>query len=515
MHTRNHRTSTMAGARVPDKHFDVHVYKPTSREIVNFTKMIEHLHTEGFSASGLAKIIPPRGFLARSSGYGGVSDDKFELQSNIGDIEIQTALWHKFVECVPGVYRDERDFFGNISISDFKETYDTGEATGESPEDIENEFWREITSGRPVYAVDIPGTLFEDEDRCDLNDLETILSDLVSECETEIEGVTSPYLYVGLQTTAFCWHTEDQDLYSINYLHTGAPKQWYCIPPECGLKFERLAASLLPKEHQKCSAFLRHKNIMITPETLDKHQIPYVKTTQYAGEFIITFPYAYHAGFNHGFNIAEAVNFATEHWIDYGKNSTRCMCRTEQAAVPMQPFVKKYQPARYNAWIKGEDSYIDPRKPYEPASPAPKPTDYQLYVLGNHERSLEDRANAVGRTRLLCVGSRVFVKRVKRKGVREGKIAKVIEKPTLELYCQRNCETYAGVEEEDIMGHTDGRVYVMGDRVVVKWEQNGRVEIKFAKFVKYDIVGAKYKVRFENGRQERVKGARIILSSGP
>lgn len=44
-----------------------------------------------------------------------------------------------------------------------------------------------------------------------------------------------------------------------------------------------------------------------------------LQVTQEAGEFMITFPYGYHAGFNHGFNCAESTNFATVRWIDYGK----------------------------------------------------------------------------------------------------------------------------------------------------------------------------------------------------
>ncbi|XP_028640144.1 lysine-specific demethylase 4A-like, partial [Grammomys surdaster] len=121
--------------------------------------------------------------------------------------------------------------------------------------------------------------------------------------------------------TSFAWHTEDMDLYSINYLHFGEPKSWYSVPPEHGKRLERLAKGFFPGSAQSCEAFLRHKMTLISPLMLKKYGIPFDKVTQEAGEFMITFPYGYHAGFNHGFNCAESTNFATRRWIEYGKQA--------------------------------------------------------------------------------------------------------------------------------------------------------------------------------------------------
>jgi jumonji domain-containing protein 2 len=41
-----------------------------------------------------------------------------------------------------------------------------------------------------------------------------------------LPGVTNAMLYVGMWQALFAFHTEDMNLYSINYLHFGQPKSW-------------------------------------------------------------------------------------------------------------------------------------------------------------------------------------------------------------------------------------------------------------------------------------------------
>ncbi|KAL6037211.1 hypothetical protein STEG23_016781 [Scotinomys teguina] len=155
--------------------------------------------------------------------------------------------------------------------------------------------------------------------------------------------------------TTFAWHTEDMDLYSINYLHFGQPKTWYAVPPEHGQRLEHLARQLFPASFQGCQAFLRHKVALISLTVLKENGIPFGRMTQEAGEFMVTFPYGYHAGFNHGFNCAEAINFATPRWIEYGKVASQCSCGEARVSFSMDAFVRILQPEQHELWKPGQD----------------------------------------------------------------------------------------------------------------------------------------------------------------
>ncbi|GAB5577286.1 lysine-specific demethylase 4D [Prionailurus iriomotensis] len=157
------------------------------------------------------------------------------------------------------------------------------------------------------------------------------------------------------------------DLYSINYLHFGEPKTWYAVPPEHGRRLERLATELFPGSARACDAFLWHKAALISPTVLKDNGIPFNRITQEAGEFMVTFPYGYHSGFNHGFNCAEAINFATPRWIDYGKVASQCSCGEARVTFSMDAIVRILQPERYELWKRGQDrAVVDHTEPTSP-----------------------------------------------------------------------------------------------------------------------------------------------------
>jgi len=211
-------------------------------------------------------------------------------------------------------------------------------------EERERKFWKTCNfSPLPIYGADMEGSLFDDDVECwNLRRLSegTVMSLL----ENKMPGINIPYLYFGMWKAMFCWHTEDMDLFSINYHHYGSPKHWYVITSQYAELFERVAADYFPNLSKYCQNFLRHKTTLISPFILsEEYKIPINSVIQYQGEFIITSPYAYHSGFNHGFNCAESVNFGIDEWIDYGRKAVLCTCLPNVVYINMIALEAKYQ----------------------------------------------------------------------------------------------------------------------------------------------------------------------------
>ncbi|XP_068196503.1 lysine-specific demethylase 4A-like [Antennarius striatus] len=330
-------------------------FYPSAEEFKNFSRYIAYMESQGAHKAGLAKIVPPKEWKPRSS------------YDDIDDLVIPAPI-QQVVSGQSGLFTQYNFQKKAMTVSEFRKMASSDKFCRprcDDFEELERKYWKNVTFNPPIYGADVNGSLYDpDVKEWNICHLDTILDTVERESGITIEGVNTPYLYFGMWKTTFAWHTEDMDLYSINYLHLGEPKSWYCIPPEHGKRLERLAQGFFPGSFQTCEAFLRHKMTLISPSILKKYGIPFDKITQEAGEFMVTFPYAYHAGFNHGFNCAESTNFATERWIEYGKQAVLCSCRKDMVKIGMDVFVKKFQPDRYEPWLAGRDvAPIDHSRP--------------------------------------------------------------------------------------------------------------------------------------------------------
>ena len=117
-------------------------------------------------------------------------------------------------------------------------------------------------------------------------------------------------MYFGMLFTFFAWHTEDNDLYSINYMHSGAAKTWYAVPDNAAEDFEDVLKKTYPTFATRMPDLQFRKCLMLSPHELKAAGVPTYRAVQHANQIAITFPRAYHAGFSHGFNCAESTNFA-------------------------------------------------------------------------------------------------------------------------------------------------------------------------------------------------------------
>eukprot|EP01125_Pyxidicula_operculata_P007270 TRINITY_DN2479_c0_g1_i2.p1 TRINITY_DN2479_c0_g1~~TRINITY_DN2479_c0_g1_i2.p1 ORF type:complete len:495 (+),score=57.94 TRINITY_DN2479_c0_g1_i2:67-1551(+) len=192
-----------------------------------------------------------------------------------------------------------------------------------SPFNPEREYWRLIESGEEFVQVGygsdldvgVVGSGFPTKDEWKKKSSEYMassgwntnnLSDAtyLNHIGESVGGVTRPMIYVGMLFSSFCWHTEDNYLYSVNYLHTGKPKRWYGVPSNGADAFEKSMRKNLPLLFQKNPNLLHLLVTQLTPRTLKEEGVPVYTALQKTGMYdcnnpivvllITTFPWTWY-----------------------------------------------------------------------------------------------------------------------------------------------------------------------------------------------------------------------------
>ncbi|ULU07294.1 hypothetical protein L3Y34_018805 [Caenorhabditis briggsae] len=316
------------------------------KDFKQYIKKIEYhgAHLKG----GVAKIVAPEGWTPRPSKSCFSDVKSYEINQPVREtIEITEK---------PGTYfkRNETSH-RKMKAGEFEKLAKSAKFRNPKPNltgiDIEKYYFENILEGTPIYGADTEGSFYDEGiEEFNMNHLGTVLDD----ANSKIKGVNTVYLYFGMYKTTFPWHAEDMDLYSINFLHFGAPKYWFSISSEHADRFERFMSQQFSDQDgkaPKCKAFLRHKTFIVTPELLRAAKIPYATMIQRPNEFIITFPRGYHMGFNLDYNLAESTNFATDRWIDYGKDAVLCECNKSSVKIDMHCFMSQYRQHEVIPWV--------------------------------------------------------------------------------------------------------------------------------------------------------------------
>ncbi|CBI39010.3 unnamed protein product, partial [Vitis vinifera] len=264
------------------------------------------------------------------------SDEKFGFHSG-SDFTLEEFQKHadSFKEFYFGI-KDAKDNLNSDGV-------ECNKRWEPSVEDIEGEYWRIVEKPTDevevYYGADLETEAFvsgfpkassliseNDSDQYvasgwNLNNFPRLPGSVLCFEQNDISGVLVPWLYVGMCFSSFCWHVEDHHLYSLNYLHWGDSKVWYGVPGSHASALENAMRKHLPDLFEEQPYLLNELVTQLSPSVLKSENVPVYRAIQNSGEFILTFPRAYHSGFNCGFNCAEAVNVAPVDWLSHGQSA--------------------------------------------------------------------------------------------------------------------------------------------------------------------------------------------------
>ena len=147
-------------------------------------------------------------------------------------------------------------------------------------------------------------------------------------------GFNEPVFHLSAHSgTMFAMQLGKYAAYTLNYHHSGEPRNYTVIKPKDHEKLEDLIGNAT-HEHlstrtpktPSCSQFVRHQAMYLPEDALQLQDIDYTTVTQYQGEMVIIFPYAYHQGFNAGANITEEMMYASDRWEVFHRENVYQYC---------------------------------------------------------------------------------------------------------------------------------------------------------------------------------------------
>lgn len=287
-------------------------------------------------------------------------------KGSYGFEEKEVRSLHKFQKIASRFKNDYfREKFGN----------EPGDRLEVTENDCEAEFWETVQSSYGDLTIEYGADLhssrhgsgfptiekqpYNEYSRCgwNLNVLPLIEGSILNYTKKKgISGIMTPWLYVGMLFSTFCWHAEDQHLYSMSYSHWGETKTWYGIPSESTDDMEKVMRKEFPDLFKTSPDLLFHITTLLSPKILMENGVTCYVADQRPGEFIITFPGAYHCGFSHGFNFTEAVNFAFFDWLPYGHKCLDLLSSYKRAPLfPYEEIVLCASKALVSCEIKLDD----------------------------------------------------------------------------------------------------------------------------------------------------------------
>eukprot|EP00468_Gymnochlora_sp_CCMP2014_P010035 CAMPEP_0167748648 /NCGR_PEP_ID=MMETSP0110_2-20121227/4953_1 /TAXON_ID=629695 /ORGANISM="Gymnochlora sp., Strain CCMP2014" /LENGTH=590 /DNA_ID=CAMNT_0007633683 /DNA_START=13 /DNA_END=1786 /DNA_ORIENTATION=+ len=334
------------------------VFRPSPEEFKDPIGYIKKLHAVGMGY-GAIHIVPPKtwkpAFAINSKSYTFQTrlQSVHKLQEGLGFPEGRMYTLEKYQQMADA----------------FKSIYDPSDGSKSSLQELEALYWR-VVNGRSgdvlvEYGNDIDSSLvgsgFRRDEKSGWN-LRNIARLPKSPLRFlgEVKGVTVPWVYCGMLFSSFCWHCEDHHLPSINYLHRGDPKVWYCVPSSEAKKFEDVMHQNLPSLFKKEPDLIHKLCTTLDPGILVANGISVHKIVQTEGTFVVTFPRGYHSGFNTGFNVAEAVNVSYDDWFRFGREcSLRYKIVKKPCVFSHEEILFKWTSLKVSSKRRKDDSCTD------------------------------------------------------------------------------------------------------------------------------------------------------------